>query len=105
MLCVQQGVLRGGAVVEAVAMSNKAPDGEAISCEAQARAGNDLAALPEAVRAIVEECRAESAGSVAKPAASADGKQELPYPCRMYESVEGEEELLQLQWMRVDVST
>lgn len=62
----------------------------------------DLAALPDAVRAIVEECRMQSKGVVAKPVVAEDG-QELPYPCKMYESVPGEEELLQLQWMRIDV--
>lgn len=72
--------------------------------EFEARAATDLDALPEAVRAIVEEYRAEQAAAAAatKPTLAEDGR-ELPYTCRMYESIPGEEELLQLQWMRLDV--
>lgn len=66
------------------------------------RDGTDLAALPEAVRTIVEECRALSK-DVSRSEELAEDGQVLPYPCRLYESVEGEDELLQLQWMRVDV--
>lgn len=45
---------------------------------------------------------AVGAGGNSVTVAGDDGR-ELPYPCRMYESVPGEEELLQLQWMRIDV--
>lgn len=62
----------------------------------------DLAALPDAVRAILGEGRMQSKGVAAKPVVAGDG-QELPYPCKLYEAVPGEEELLQLQWMRIDV--
>lgn len=71
--------------------------------EFEARDKTNLAALPDAVRAIVEECRAQSKPASGKDDLAVDG-QELPYPCRMYEAVPGEEELLQLQWMRIDVS-
>eukprot|EP00752_Nemacystus_decipiens_P014168 g12599.t1 len=63
----------------------------------------DLASLPDGVRAIVEECEAQSkqnSGVAAPP------EEEAPYPCRMYEEAgPGEEDMLQLQWMRVDMST
>lgn len=63
----------------------------------------DLASLPAAVRAIVEECRAKSTNP---PPPEEQAGEVLPYPCRMYEeSVPGEEGMLQLQWMRLDVST
>ena len=64
--------------------------------------GADLASLPDGVRAILEECRAQSKTSGAPAAPAAKG---APYPCRMYEEAgPGEEDMLQLQWMRVDVS-
>lgn len=61
----------------------------------------ELASLPDAVRAIVEECKAQTS----KPASTAGAEEEeMPYPCRMYEeSTPGEEDMLQLQWMRIDV--
>lgn len=70
-------------------------------CEAQGGDGADLASLPDGVRAIVEECRAQSKQTSGAAAAAA---KEAPYPCRMYEEAgPGEEDMLQLQWMRVDV--
>lgn len=83
--------------------------------EYDARGGGepDLASLPAAVRAIVEECRAQSKQTftTAAAAAAAEGtggtaeeEEAMPYPCRMYEeAVPGQEDMLQLQWMRVDV--
>lgn len=73
-------------------------------CEFESQASADLTALPAAVRAIVEECKAEQAAeaAAAKTVVTEDGR-ELPYTCRMYETVPDEEELLQLQWMRIDV--
>lgn len=70
----------------------------------QTRESTDLSSLPEAVRAIVEQCRAQqdAEAAAAKSAITEDGLK-LPYTCRMYESVPDEEELLQLQWMRIDV--
>lgn len=63
----------------------------------------DLASLPAAVRAIVEECRVKSTNP---PPPEQQAGEVLPYPCRMYEeSIPGEEGMLQLQWMRLDVST
>ncbi|CAM9117135.1 unnamed protein product [Scytosiphon promiscuus] len=62
----------------------------------------ELASLPDAVRAIVEECKAQTSNSISTAAAEED---EMPYPCRMYEeTTPGEEDMLQLQWMRVDMS-
>lgn len=85
-------------------MSKSAPRGEVRSwSEYETRDERGLDALPDAVRAIVEECKAQSDTTSAKHALADDG-QEPPYPCRMYEEVPGEEELLQLQWMRIDVS-
>lgn len=70
--------------------------------EAQGGGEADLASLPDGVRAIVEECRAQSK-QTSGPAASAAAN-EAPYPCRMYEEAgPGEDDMLQLQWMRVDV--
>lgn len=61
----------------------------------------ELASLPDAVRAIVEECKAQTS----KPTSTGvTEEEEMPYPCRMYEeSAPGEEDMLQLQWMRIDV--
>ena len=68
--------------------------------EAQGGGGADLASLPDGVRAIVEECRAQSKQTSGGAAAA----NEAPYPCRMYEEAgPGEDDMLQLQWMRVDV--
>ncbi|CAM9462188.1 unnamed protein product [Ectocarpus fasciculatus] len=62
----------------------------------------DLASLPAAVRAIVEECRVKSTNP---PPPEQQAGEVLPYPCRMYEeSIPGEEGMLQLQWMRLDMS-
>lgn len=67
--------------------------------EAQGGGEADLASLPEAVRAIVEESRAQT-----KQTSGVASAKEAPYPCRMYEEAgPGEEDMLQLQWMRVDV--
>lgn len=85
-------------------MSNATFQGDADTWEDfEARDKTNLDALPDAVRAIVEECRAQSKPASGKDDLAVDGE-ELPYPCRMYEAVPGEEELLQLQWMRIDVS-
>lgn len=86
-------------------MSDATSQGDAGTWEDfEARDKTNLAALPDAVRAIVEECRAQSKpASAGKEDLAVDGE-EVPFPCRMYEAVPGEEELLQLQWMRIDVS-
>lgn len=65
----------------------------------------DVASLPEAVRSIVEECRAQSnLISGAAAAGTASAANEVPYTCRMYEEAgPGEGDMLQLQWMRFDV--
>lgn len=76
-------------------------DGDSVANEVGSR--TDLAALPDAVRAVLEEFRAQAAASSTKPPPSVSDSQDLPYTCRLYESIPGEEELLQLQWMRVDV--
>ncbi|CAM9318614.1 unnamed protein product [Hapterophycus canaliculatus] len=60
----------------------------------------ELTSLPDAVRAIVEECKAQTSKQT-----STGEEEEMPYPCRMYEeSSPGEEDMLQLQWMRIDMS-
>ncbi|CAM9238283.1 unnamed protein product [Laminaria digitata] len=85
-------------------MNDATSQGDASTWEDfEARDKTNLAALPDAVRAIVEECRAQSKPGSGNDDLAVDG-QELPYPCRMYEAVPGEEELLQLQWMRIDMS-
>lgn len=86
-------------------MNDATSQGDASTWEDfEARDKTNLAALPDAVRAIVEECRTQSKpASAGKGGLTVDGE-EVPYPCRMYEAVPGEEELLQLQWMRIDVS-
>lgn len=76
-------------------------DGDSAANEVGSR--TDLAALPDAVRAVLEEFRAQAATSSTKPPPSVGDSHDLPYTCRLYESIPGEEELLQLQWMRVDV--
>ena len=78
-------------------------DSPATWSEYEARGGGDedLALLPDATRALVEECRAQSRQTVG---AAGDVEEGLPYTSRLYEkAVPGEEDLLQLQWMRVDV--
>lgn len=70
--------------------------------DARGVAEEDLTWLPDATRALVEECRAQSkqpnGGAAGSPAEA------LPYTRRLYEkAVPGEEDLLQLQWMRIDV--
>lgn len=73
--------------------------------ESQGRDEADLASLPDAVRAIVEEGRAQSKQtSGAAKAAAAAAANEAPYTHRLYEeAAPGEDDMLQLQWMRVDV--
>lgn len=78
-------------------------DGDSVANEVEST--TDLAALPDAVRAVLEEFRAQATASSTKPPSSAGESQDLPYTCRLYESVPGEEDLLQLQWMRLDVRT
>lgn len=68
--------------------------------EYESQRQQDEAALPDAVKAILEACRDRSN----ETSLSSEDREKLPYPCRIYEAVQGEEELLQLQWMRVDVS-
>ncbi len=73
--------------------------------EHEARGGGeeDLAWLPDATRALVEECRAQSKHPVGG-AAAGSAEEGPPYTSRLYEeAVPGEEDLLQLQWMRIDV--
>lgn len=90
-------------------------DSPTIWSDYDARGGDeeDLASLPPAVRAIVEECRAQSkqpstattaGGAAAEGTGGAAAEEAMPYPCRMYEeAVPGQDDMLQLQWMRVDV--
>eukprot|EP00903_Cladosiphon_okamuranus_P013875 g12907.t1 len=71
--------------------------------KAQGGDGADLASLPDGVQAIVEECRAQAKQTSGADATAVKG---APYPCRMYEEAgPGEEDMLQLQWMRIDMST
>lgn len=61
----------------------------------------ELAALPDAVKAIVDECKAQTSREHSE---AAPDDEEMPYTCRMYEeSTPEEDEVLQLQWMRIDV--
>lgn len=81
---------------------HKGPPSTWSGYEARGEGEEDLASLPEAVQAIIEECRAQKSNQTS--AAAAVVAAEAPYPCRMYEEAEpGEEDELQLQWMRVDV--
>lgn len=104
------GDIRTWSQFEAARASSAAGENRSQSSSASSSCSSDSSnapQLPEAVRAIIEQCKAQQQHEQQQTATTnvgGEAGQALPYPCRIYESLPGEEDLLQLQWMRIDVS-